>query len=178
MGIEPLTNSQRLGLLAAVFVLLGMFLWVAVAPPYTAGSDFGYYLGLVGGCMMLSLLVYPLRKRWAVLESVGSMRGWFAFHIVVGILGPVLVLFHSTFRLSSINGTIAFWSMVIVTISGVVGRFIYLHVHVELDGRHATMKELNAISKSERTTRSTFWTEFLKYGTVFTSTAKRRLAKT
>ena len=142
MGIAPLTNSQRLGLLAAVFAMLGMFLWVAVAQPYTAGSDFGYYLGLVGGCMMLSLLVYPLRKRWAVLESVGSMRGWFAFHIVVGILGPVLVLFHSTFRLSSINGTIAFWSMVIVTISGVVGRFIYLHVHVELDGRHATMKEL------------------------------------
>jgi len=91
---------------------------------------------------MLALLFYPLRKRWKAMELVGSMRGWFAFHIVIGILGPVLVLFHSTFRLSSINGTIAFWSMVVVTISGIVGRFIYLHVHVELDGRHATMKEL------------------------------------
>jgi len=142
MGLAPLPNSRRLGLLLAACILLGMALWVAFEQPYTAGSDFGYSLGLAGGCMMLALLFYPLRKRWKAMELVGSMRGWFAFHIVIGILGPVLVLFHSTFRLSSINGTIAFWSMVVVTISGIVGRFIYLHVHVELDGRHATMKEL------------------------------------
>ena len=142
MGIVSLTHSQRMGLLFAVCVFVGVCLWVALEQPYTAGSDFGYYLGLVGACMMLSLLLYPLRKRWTALESAGSMRGWFSFHIVVGIMGPVLVLFHSTFRLSSINGTIAFWSMVVVTLSGVVGRFIYLHVHVQLDGRHATMKEL------------------------------------
>ncbi len=142
MGLAPLPNSQRLFLVLAICVLLGMALWVAFTQPYTAGSDFGYFLGLAGGCMMLTLLLYPLRKRWKVLESAGSMRGWFAFHIVIGILGPVLVLFHSTFRLNSINGTIVFWSTVVVTLSGVVGRFIYLHVHVELDGRHATMKEL------------------------------------
>jgi hypothetical protein len=142
LGLTPLQGSQRLGIVLATCALLGLGLWVAFAQPYTSGSDFGYYLGLVGGCMMLTLLVYPLRKRWKILESAGSMKGWFAFHIVFGILGPVLVLFHSAFRLSSINGTIAFWSMVVVTLSGVVGRFIYLHVHVELDGRHATMKEL------------------------------------
>jgi hypothetical protein len=141
-GMSPLTRSQRGGLFLAVCVFLAMCLWVAFAQPYSANSDFGYYLGLVGGCLMLALLLYPLRKRWTALESAGSMRGWFSFHIVAGILAPVLILFHSTFRLSSINGAIAFWSMVIVTLSGVVGRFIYLHVHVELDGRHATIKEL------------------------------------
>ena len=142
MGMSPLTRPARLGLFVAVCVFLAMCLWVAFAQPYSANSDIGYYLGLIGGSLMLTLLLYPLRKRWTALESVGSMRGWFSFHIAAGILAPVLILFHSTFRLSSINGAIAFWSMVVVTLSGVVGRFIYLHVHVELDGRHATMKEL------------------------------------
>ena len=142
MGMSPLTRPARLGLFVAVCVFLAMCLWVAFAQPYSANSDFGYYLGLIGGSLMLTLLLYPLRKRWTALESVGSMRGWFSFHIAAGILAPVLILFHSTFRLSSINGAIAFWSMVVVTLSGVVGRFIYLHAHVELDGRHATIREL------------------------------------
>jgi len=142
IGLAPLSRPQRLAIFLAICIFIATSAWIAVAEPYTAGSDLGYNLGLAGGCMMLSLLLYPLRKRWVAMESTGSMRSWFAYHIVIGIAGPVLVLFHSTYRLSSINGTIAFWSMVIVTLSGVIGRFIYLHVHVELDGHHSTMKDL------------------------------------
>jgi hypothetical protein len=123
-----------------VFGLLAV--WTAKMRPYTPGSDLGYYLGLVGGCMMASLLFYPLRKHWGRLENFGSLRTWFMIHMIFGICGPVLVLFHSTFQTNSFNATIAFWSMVIVTVSGVVGRFIFTQMYQGLEGKKASLREM------------------------------------
>ena len=53
---------MRLALYVGVLLLGALAAWVSVERPYTSKSDLGYYLGLVGGCMMLSLLFYPLRK--------------------------------------------------------------------------------------------------------------------
>lgn len=126
--------------LGILFLLLtGLGILVAMGSPYTPGSDFGYNLGLVGGLMMLSLLVYPLRKRIRLLERLGAMNTWFRYHMFIGIAGPALVLFHSTFTLKSMNGTIAFCAMLLVVFSGVIGRFIYRHVHRGLYGRKLTL---------------------------------------
>lgn len=137
-----LTLPQRILVYIVAAAICSAGLWIASKRPYTPGDDLGYNLGLVGGCMMLSLVLYPLRKRWHLLGKLGSLVAWFRVHIVFGIVGPTLILFHSTFHLGSINGTIAFWAMVVVAISGVVGRYIYLHVHAHLDGHHASMKEM------------------------------------
>lgn len=118
---------------------------VRVAEVYQAGSDFGYNLGLVGGLLMLSLLFYPLRKRGIIFDDrFGKMEHWFRFHMVAGIFGPILVLFHSTFRIGSMNGGSALYSMVVVLVSGIVGRFIYRHIHFGLYGKHATLAETEA----------------------------------
>jgi hypothetical protein len=122
--------------------------WVSVARPYKSGSDLGYYLGLVGGCMMLSLLLYPLRKYWGRMHNAGSLRAWFLVHIAFGILGPVLILFHSVFHLRSFNASVAFWSMVVVAASGILGRFLYIHVYRGLGGRHLTLQELETFLTS------------------------------
>lgn len=123
-----------LGLLVAILAAL-----VAAEAPYTAGSDFGYDLGLAGGLMMLSLLAYPLRKRIRLLERLGAMNTWFRYHMFIGIAGPLLIVFHSAFQLKSINGTIAFLAMLLVVFSGVIGRFLYRHVHRGLYGRKLTL---------------------------------------
>jgi hypothetical protein len=110
---------------------------------YSAGSDFGYYLGLAGGLLMLTLLLYPLRKRQLLFgERCGPMQHWFRFHVFAGICGPLLVLFHSTFRIGSLNAAAALYAMLLVVFSGVVGRFIYRHVSVGLHGRHLELAEL------------------------------------
>jgi hypothetical protein len=96
---------------------------------YTSNSDTGYWMGVVGGIMMLILFLYPLRKRWRVLANVGKAKNWFAVHMAFGILGPVLVLAHSTFKIGSLNAGVALYSMLIVALSGVIGRFIYLRIH-------------------------------------------------
>lgn len=131
------TWRTALATLSAIVCLMAAL--VVAGDFYTAGSTIGYNLGLAGGLMMLSLLVYPLRKRIRMLERLGAMNTWFRYHMFIGIAGPVLVLFHSTFRTKSMNGAIALYAMLLVVGSGVVGRFIYRHVHRGLYGRKLTL---------------------------------------
>jgi len=105
-------------------------------------TGIGYWLGIVGGVLMLMLLVYPLRKRRPKWRYIGSVSFWFRLHMVLGIGGPVLVVFHSGYQLGSLNGRVAFFSMIIVALSGVVGRYFYRHIHHGLYGEKIRFDEL------------------------------------
>ena len=121
------------------------FIWqLARSGFYTAGDAVGYYLGLVGASMMLALFLYPLRKRVRGLEALGPIKHWFSLHMLLGIAGPALVLLHSKFQLGSLNAGIAFWSMLLVAGSGIIGRFLYRRVHHGLFGRQASLEALKA----------------------------------
>ena len=102
----------------------------------------GYWLGIVGGSLMLVLLLYPLRKRIRALKFLGGTPQWFSVHMVLGILGPVLILYHSNFQLGSFNSRVALYCMLLVAGSGVIGRHIYAHIHRGLYGRKTTFTEL------------------------------------
>lgn len=110
----------------------------------TPESGIGYWLGIIGGGLMLLLLLYPLRKRIKTLRALGSVVFWFRTHMILGIVGPVLVLMHANFRLGSINSNVALIAMLVVAISGVVGRYLYGKIHVGLYGRKAEVKEILA----------------------------------
>lgn len=135
-----------IALLVAILVFLAWL--VRNGHLYEAGSDFGYYLGLVGGLLMLSLLLYPIRKRFGAYDRFGKMETWFRFHMIAGITGPLLVLFHSTFRTGSMNGAVALYAMLLVALSGVVGRFLYRRVHRGLYGKRLTLEEASANLKA------------------------------
>jgi len=111
---------------------------------FRAGDDIGYWLGVAGGSMMLLLFTYPLRKYVRALHRLGKVKGWFIFHMVLGICGPLLILVHSTFRVGSLNAAVAMYSMIVVVVSGVVGRFIYLHIHRGLSGERLNLNQLKA----------------------------------
>lgn len=137
-----LVNVLRNTLVWALAAALSALAWfVATERPFTAGDRIGYNLGLVGGSMMLLLLIYSLRKRAGFMKHTGSVRYYFAFHMFLGIAGPILVLFHSTFRIGSLNSRIALYSMLLVAGSGLVGRFVYRHIHQGLYGRETTLEE-------------------------------------
>jgi hypothetical protein len=113
------------------------------------GNGVGYWLGIVGGSMMLILLLYPLRKRIGVLRFLGSTSHWFRAHMILGMLGPLLVLYHSNFQLGSFNSRVALYCMLLVAGSGIVGRHIYAHIHRGLYGRKSNLSELrNDLTKS------------------------------
>jgi hypothetical protein len=137
-GARPLSVAT----ISLIAVVLTGGAWLAGrAELYTPGSDFGYNLGLVGSILMLLLLLYPLRKRISLLQRAGELRNWFKVHMFLGITGPVLILYHSTLRVQSLNAAVAFYSMLIVAGSGIIGRFIYTKIHHGLYGRQATLRE-------------------------------------
>ena len=123
--------------------LLTLAAWlISKSGLYTSGDDIGYWLGVTGAVMMLLLLLYPMRKHMRVLQNWGRIKFWLWFHMVLGIGGPLLILVHSQFRVGSLNSGVALYSMIVVAISGVIGRFIYRRVHGDLDGQRANLREL------------------------------------
>lgn len=133
---------------AVMYLCMGLLLLAAFKISrmglYDARSDVGYWIGVVGGVMMVLLFAYPLRKRSATLARFGKAKYWFVVHMVLGIMGPVLVLAHSTFRIGSLNAGVALFSMLIVAASGVAGRFVYLRIHQGLGGQLQTLEALQA----------------------------------
>ncbi len=107
-----------------------------------AESGIGYWLGIIGGAMMLLLLYYPVRKRKPRWKYSGSIKFWFRFHMFLGIAGPVLIILHSGYRLGSLNGTVAFFCMLIVAGSGLIGRYLYRRIHHGLYGEKIRFEEL------------------------------------
>ena len=105
-------------------------------------NGMGYYFGIIGGSMMLMLSLYSFRKKYRFMHNWGPIRYWFSSHMMMGVLGPVLILFHANFSLGSTNSNLALFAMLIVASSGLVGRYFYKKIHYGLYGRHASLKEL------------------------------------
>lgn len=114
----------------------------------TPHAGLGYALGIVGGSLMLLLLLYSARKRAPWLGFLGSVTGWFEAHMVLGVVGPILILFHANFRLGATNSNVALFCMLVVAGSGLVGRYIYSRIHYGLYGRKTNLSELQ--SSAER----------------------------
>ena len=105
----------------------------------------GYWLGIVGSALMLLLLLYPLRKR---MRFGGSVTFWFRAHMILGLVGPALILFHANFRMLTLNSTVAMIAMLVVAGSGIVGRYLYGKIHLGLYGRKVAVQEILADAKS------------------------------
>jgi hypothetical protein len=111
----------------------------------TPQRGLGYGLGITGGSMMVLLLIYSARKRLRWLSWLGGIPAWFEFHMVLGIVGPILVLFHSNFSFGATNSNVALVCMLVVAGSGVIGRYIYTRLHARLDGQEGTLEQLRAV---------------------------------
>ena len=107
----------------------------------------GHGFGIIGTLMMIvGVGVYMIRKRYRKLFSFGYLKHWLEFHIFLCSVGPVLVLYHTAFKFGGIV-SVSFWSMVLVVLSGVVGRFIYLQIPRTIQGQELTINELNAMKE-------------------------------
>jgi hypothetical protein len=105
---------------------------------------YGHGLGIIGTFMMiLGVAVYMIRKRTRALFNFGYLKHWLEFHIFLCSLGPVLVLFHTSFKFGGIV-SVSFWSMAAVVASGIIGRFIYVQIPRTIQGKEIDVKELNS----------------------------------
>jgi len=128
-----------------------------------AESGLGYWLGIVGGSLMLALLIYPARKRYALMKRMLSVRFWFQLHMVFGLLGPLAILYHSNFGLGSTNSTIALLCMLLVAGSGLVGKYLYVRIHHGLYGNKMLIAEFKKDADKRRQRLLNMLPEALKF---------------
>lgn len=148
-----LQMSARIGegakyLLATVLVCGSLYFGWAIRDDYVIDAErgLGYALGIVGGSAMLLLLLYPVRKRlartpWLVL----STPNWFRLHMMLGVVGPICILYHCNFSLGSINSNVALSCMLLMVSSGLIGRYIYSRLHMGLYGKRMELKQLQTM---------------------------------
>jgi hypothetical protein len=113
---------------------------------YKPTGNVGHGLGIVGSfSMVVGVVFYSLRKHVGWLAGVGRLSTWLEVHIFLCTLGPVLVLFHTTFKFGGIV-SIAFWSMTVVALSGVFGRYVYGRIPKTI---HGHLQSLESIRQQE-----------------------------
>ncbi len=114
------------------------------SPKYAAlrpSGTIGLKLGWLGVFMFLIIFLYPLRKHWSWLMKKGNSRHWLDYHVILGIAAPFIIAFHSSFKFSGFAG-MAFWIMFAVSVSGIVGRYLYGQIPRNLKAAEMTQREL------------------------------------
>jgi hypothetical protein len=120
-------------------IYLGMVARLEAIP--RAGDLFGHGLGILGFLFMLMTeTLYSLRKR-SRRAHWGRMSTWLRFHIFTGLVGPYMVLLHTSWKFNGVAGIVTALTIAIV-ISGIVGRYIYTAVPRTADGAEVESAEL------------------------------------
>jgi hypothetical protein len=120
--------------LAAIVAVTAVYLLAyRQAGRFPAASGLiGHGIGVLGFALMLMAeTLYSIRKlqtdaRW------GNMAGWLRFHIFAGLVGPYMVLLHTTMRFRGLAG-VSMLLTVVVVVSGFIGRYIYTAVPREIN---------------------------------------------
>lgn len=102
----------------------------------------GHGFGIIGTIMMIvGVAIYMFRKRSRKFFTFGYLKHWLELHIFLCTVGPILVLYHTAFKFGGIV-SVSFWSMVLVVLSGVIGRFIYIQIPRTIQGKEIDIKDL------------------------------------
>ena len=131
------TRSNRelwlalIAILCITGVYLGMVSYLGKIP--AASGLFGHLIGILGFILMLMTeTLYSLRKRSRTARW-GRMSTWLQFHIFTGIVGPYMVLIHTSWKFNGLAG-ITLLLTVMIVVSGFIGRYIFTSIPRTADG--------------------------------------------
>lgn len=114
-------------------------------PQYTSLKPTGLLgqgYGIIGSLMItIGVILYSSRKRWRALANLGRIKNWLEFHIFLCLLGPILVVYHTTFKVGGLVA-VSFWSMAAVVLSGVIGRYFYVQIPKGIHGNELSSQDL------------------------------------
>jgi len=107
----------------------------------------GHAFGVIGSAMMIFMLFYSIRKRVRILQKVGYLSSWLRVHIYFGVIGPMLIILHSSFKVQGLIA-VSFWSMIAVALSGVLGRYLYKQIPRTIAGKEIDFNELDQMDQN------------------------------
>lgn len=89
------------------------------------GGPWGHGVGIVATLFLISNFTYAVRKRWRRLKGTKSIRSWLTFHMFVGFMSPLVILYHAAFQSKNVFATATYIGLLIVVGTGIIGRYIY-----------------------------------------------------
>ncbi len=112
---------------------------------FKPSGAYGHGIGILGTLLVLfGVVIYIARKRYNFMAKQLRLKYLLEFHIFLCTLGPILILFHTAFKFGGLV-SVAFWSMVAVVASGVIGRFIYIQIPRTVEGRELSLNEVKGL---------------------------------
>jgi len=111
---------------------------------YEPSKGIWHPIGWIGSGMMVLMLLYTVRKRVSLLRSWGRLPNWLTAHMFLGIMGPMLVTFHTTFKFGGIITT-SYICMIITMLSGLVGRYIYIQIPRGISGAELEVHDIDKL---------------------------------
>jgi len=106
----------------------------------------GIRMALLGVASFCGIYLYAIRKHWKWLGKIGKTRDWLDVHVVMGTGAPVLITFHAAFRMRGLAGA-AYWTMMVVMLSGFVGRYLYAQVPRRLNAAELSLQDMQAVTE-------------------------------
>lgn len=148
-GSKKFGREAKLVTTAFAILVAGLLVaWYFWKDEYLSHSDdLIYNLGLIGGIMMLFQFLYAMRKRILRMRHWGNLKVWFGIHTFIGLSAPTIIVIHSRFDIQSINGGVAFFSMLMVVFSGIIGRYLYSQINFDLNSGRQELKQLHETVK-------------------------------
>jgi len=101
-------------------------------------------IGWIGSVSFITMMLYSFRKRIGFMQDVGPLRYWLDVHMFLGITGTLLITAHSTYKVGGIV-SLSFWSMILVTSSGFIGRYLYIQIPRSISGNELRMDEIESL---------------------------------
>lgn len=114
---------------------------------YEPSKGIWHPVGWTGSAMMVVMMLYTLRKRLGFMSIFGSMRRWLSLHMFLGIMGPLLVTLHTTFKLHGLIAT-SFWCMIVTMVFGILGRYIYIQIPRSITGTELGEQDIESMVAS------------------------------
>jgi hypothetical protein len=113
-------------------------------PVVRSSGTIGLRLGIAGTACFVANLLYLVRRRLLWMARLGSLRKWLGFHALSGLTGGALILLHSAFSIRSTIGGIAFFALLVVVVTGVIGRYIHALIPRTLEGSAKRFEQVSA----------------------------------
>jgi hypothetical protein len=138
-------NLELWSAMVVIVIITAVYLGLMFFSEVPAASGLiGHSLGIIGFVLMLMTeILYSLRKRY-LFARWGKLQHWLSFHIFTGLVGPYLVLLHSSWKFNGLAGILMLMTLIIVG-SGFIGRYFYTAVPRAADGTMLEVEQLDML---------------------------------
>lgn len=143
--------KEREPLVAGGLVTLMLVLWLGFLvhrDPRFAGSAWGGVLGVSGALLMTLSLAYVVVKRVRAVKTWVTarvtMRAVLGWHMYAGLVGAILGLLHTGHKFESPLGVALTATMLLVVLSGYVGRHLMKQIALEVNEKKALLTRLES----------------------------------